>query len=357
MNAAVTGGTGFVGAALLRRLVPMGGSVRALVRSDAAAEAVAANGATPVRGDLTVDGGCDGLVQRRDVVFHGAAWVGSAGRWRDHQRLTIDGTRRLLDAALAVGPARFVYISSAGVYAAEPPGTIYSADRTPARPARYNLYGRAKLQAEELVRSKCEQAGCPWTVLRLCTVIGPEARFFLRVLVGWSAVGGFPMFGDGGNRFALVHIDDTVDAIVRAATASRANGRILDIAGDENVTVGAMLDRAAVLLGRPMRGRRMSPRAGRIIARIAETVMPLMGMKRPLARGFVDLMTTDQHIDTSAARRALGWRAQIGFEEGLQQTVAWGRSAGLAGMGFGPKELQMLERAGVQSIGGPPAEA
>src|SRR3954447_19843358 len=94
----VTGGSGFIGQALIRRLSERGQAVRALARSDDAAAEVAQAGAEPVRGDLEDTAalregatGCEG-------AYHAAARLGAWGRWEDFERITVQATRNALDA-------------------------------------------------------------------------------------------------------------------------------------------------------------------------------------------------------------------------------------------------------------------
>src|SRR3990172_329473 len=116
MNATVTGGTGFLGEALVRLLVPRAEAVRLLVRRSEDEQRVRSWGAEPVRGDLDSSSGCAGLVRPGDVVFHAAARVDLRGSFADFCETTVEGTRRLLEQALPQGPARFVYVSSGAVY-------------------------------------------------------------------------------------------------------------------------------------------------------------------------------------------------------------------------------------------------
>lgn len=158
MRAAVTGGTGFLGRALIRFLVPQVDSIRVLVRRPQDDNDIRSLGAEPVRGDLTKPGGCSQLVRPGDIIFHSAAHVEMTGRCELFQKITVDGTRRLLTDTLSHKPSRFVYVSSASVYSPVlAHGKAVRAGRTPTEPSPYNYYARAKLEAERLVKIHCRQ--------------------------------------------------------------------------------------------------------------------------------------------------------------------------------------------------------
>ena len=139
MNAAVTGGTGFFGQALLRLLAPQAEDVRVLVRRSEDDDRVRALGARPIRGDLTDPNGCRQLCQPGDVVFHAAARVDMLGSLAEFRKTTVEGTRHLLASALLRSPLRFLYVSSAAVYSLTAIRAGASADRTPARQADLRL--------------------------------------------------------------------------------------------------------------------------------------------------------------------------------------------------------------------------
>ena len=101
MQAAVTGGTGFLGEAIVRLLVPQARSVRVLVRHPKDDARIRDLCADPVRGDLSDPRGCDALVQTGDVVYHCAARVEMTGKWENFRQTTVEGTQCLLAAALA----------------------------------------------------------------------------------------------------------------------------------------------------------------------------------------------------------------------------------------------------------------
>ena len=323
MKAAVTGGTGFLGRALLAQLVPHADAVRVLVRRPQDDPTIRALGAEPVRGDLTVPNGCDVLVRPGDVVFHAAARVDSTGTWADFRRTTVEGTRRLLDHALAAGPSRFVYVSSAAVYTGAAPGTTACADRTSARPPGYNYYARAKIEAEKLVRARCDRAGCPWTILRLGFLYGPANRALTEVYSRLARRNRLFLIGRGDNRIATLYVDDAACAVRLTGTHPRAAGRIYDVAGDDHVTQRQFVEATAHALGLPPPRRRVPAGMAHAGAVMASMIGRMIGFEPPFSRAMRAIMSADQLVDASPIREELGWRPEVPFAEGIRRTHEW----------------------------------
>jgi nucleoside-diphosphate-sugar epimerase len=347
-SAAVTGASGFFGAALVKALLGRGARVRALVRRDDAAAEMRSIGALPVLGDLSEPDGCEGLVEEGDVVFHAAARVDMSSPWREFQRTTIDGTRNLLAACLPHRPKRFVYISSGAVYAADDGQQSVCAERTPARPAAYNFYGRAKLEAERLVRSGCERHNCPWTILRLGFLYGAGNRALLNHFVPLAKLNRLFIIGSGDNRIATLFIDDAVDAALLAGTYSAAVNKVYDVASDERVTQREFIDATTDALGLSRTRRRIGRRAALVSAWMIERFARLIGRPAHISRAVVALMSADQVIDAGRIRAELGWRPQTGFLEGMRRAQDWHRrlfQEGAGGEGEGlPAPASRLSR-------------
>jgi nucleoside-diphosphate-sugar epimerase len=323
MNAAVTGGAGFLGQALLRLLVPTAESVRVLVRKPADEERMRALGADPIPGDLTLAGGCDGLVRPGDVVFHCAAHVDMSGRWSDFERTTVQGTRRLLESALPHKPCRFVYVSSGAVYLLPPTPGAVSAESTTPRPSSYNLYGRAKLEAENLVRRQCEQAGCSWSIARLGFLYGPGNWFLFSHLAPILRSGLLRIVGPGDNRIATLDVDDAARAVLLCGTHPAADRRIYDVASDEHVTQREFLNATADVLGLPRPARRVPYRLAFLAAGMGEFLASLVGRCARVTRAMVALMAADQIVDAGPIRNELGWKPQTRFADGMARTRQW----------------------------------
>lgn len=324
MQAAVTGGTGFLGEAIVRLLVPQAECVRVLVRRPEDDTRVRSLQAQPIRGDLASHEACAALIHPGDVVFHCAARVEMTGRWEDFRRTTVEGTGRLLQAALSQGAQRFVYVSSAAVYSKKGASVgPVSADKTQAVPARYNLYGRAKAMAEMLVRRECERAGCSWVILRPVFIYGPGNRVLVRNFARLLDRGRLFTVGSGSNRISTAYIDEAAEAVVLAGLHPRAHGKVYDVASDEAVTQTQFINATADALGMPRPTRHVPVRIAFAAAWAADIVARLPGREPPFTRAMIDLMSTDQVIDAGLLREELGWTHRTRFAEGMWRMQEW----------------------------------
>jgi nucleoside-diphosphate-sugar epimerase len=207
----VTGGSGFIGRALVRRLLGEGHSVRVLVRSEASAEKVAALGAAPVRGELTEPETWRDAVAGSEVLFHLAAETDIAAD-RDRQYLvTVAGTRAAVDAARHASVPRFVHCGSeAAVLAGEP---LVDIDETaPLRPDSEGVYCAAKAEAETIVL-EANAPGFATVSIRPRFVWGPES-ILIDMLVEAAKAGQFAWIEGGRVTTDVTYVENAVEGLV-----------------------------------------------------------------------------------------------------------------------------------------------
>lgn len=316
-TAFVTGGSGFVGGALLRRLAADGWSVRALARSDASAGKVEAAGAEAVRGDLddkdAIRAGADGC----DVAFHAAAAVGEWGERGYFERLNVEGTRTALAACRDAGVGRFVHVGTeAAVWAGEP---LVGIDETaPLRPDSKVDYCATKALAEQAVLGAGD--GIETVVLRPRFVWGPGDATILPGLVEAVEGGRFAWIGGGHHHTSTTHVDNVVEGLVLAAERGRS-GEAYFVTDGEPVEFRDFITRLLATAGVEAPGRNIPAPVARILAAGGETAwrrLPLKGAP-PLTRMALWVSTLEVTIETTKAREQLGYEPVRSIDDGLAE--------------------------------------
>jgi len=316
----VTGGTGFVGTHLVRALLARGDTVTCLVRSPDRARALGWTDVVTIPGDLDTPAalrqGCAGA----DVVYHVAGRI-SARNLREFLSVNRDGTARVLDAARAARPGRFVHVSTLAVGGPTVPGQPIDETRPP-QPV--TNYGRSKLEAEGLVRA----CGIPWTIVRPPVVYGERDRETLRIFrlarAGWG-----PVMGDGTQELSVIYAGDLAEALIAAGTATAAAGCIYYAAHPDVTTSAGLVRAVAIAVGR-------TPRIVRLPAALARVALWTVGSLASLA-GRATVLSAEKADEflapawawrPDALTRDTGWRAATDLATGLSRTAAWYRAEG-----------------------------
>jgi UDP-glucose 4-epimerase len=310
----VTGGLGFIGSNLARRLLSEGASV---TLCDAMIEGYGGNPANvrEICDDVTIEtadvrdaAAMERLVSRHEVIFHLAAQVShvmSLSNPYPDIDINIKGTAVLLEACRKVNPAALVVRSGTrGQYG--PAVTLPVSEQTPSDPR--GIYEISQLSAEMICRTYTRIHGIRTVPLRLTNVYGPRAQmrhsqfgvvnWFVRLALEGRPI---PIFGSGRILRDFLFVDDCVEALVRAAGEPRAVGEILNVGHDRPST---FLEVAQILV-------ELVP-----AARLEFTdFTPERRAQEP----------GDFVSDITKIRGLLGWEPAVGLREGLERTVAFYR--------------------------------
>ncbi len=315
----VTGASGFLGRALVRRLRSEGRHVRVLVRKipawlsdDPEVDVVIGDLGEPRIVDHAVAGVTD--------VYHvGAAMKGGP---KEFEAGTTWGTRNVVDACIRHGTRRLVYVSSLSVldHAGRDPGkTVCESSPLEPYPERRGAYTQTKLAAEQYVVEAARNRGLKAVLIRPGQIFGPGVErgtpnATIAIAGRWIAV------GPGSQTLPLVYIDDVVDALTLAARQPGIEGRVFNVIDPERVTHADYLAHCRRKLGAEVRMIRVPKPLFLLLASGVELLGKLLKRSLPLTRYRVQSLRPLANFDLAGATTGLGWKPGVGAREGLRRT-------------------------------------
>jgi nucleoside-diphosphate-sugar epimerase len=214
-TAFVTGGSGFIGGRLIERLRGEGHTIRALARSDQAAQRVRSLGAEPVPGDLSDPRALASAASGCELAFHAAAILGDWGTREEFERGNVEGTGNVLAACAQAGVRRLVHVGTEAALMAGQP-LVEVDESAPLRPDSPVLYSSTKAQAEQLVVS-ANRPDFETVVIRPRFVWGRGDTTLLPTMVQLVRSGRFAWIAGGRHLTATTHVENTVHGLVLGA--------------------------------------------------------------------------------------------------------------------------------------------
>lgn len=321
MRAFVTGGTGFIGANLVRALLADGHQVRALVRPASDRRNLEGLGVEEVTGDLEDPEKLAEQIMGRDVVFHVAAHYSLWARDREAiYRANVAGTENLLAAARRARVSRFVHTSSVAAVGVPPPGSLATEETTTTLDALVSDYKKSKFLAEQAAR-RAARDGLDVVIVNPSTPVGPydlkptpTGEIILRFLQGRM-----PAYVATGLN--LVDVADVARGHILAWQRGRAGERY--ILGHRNLMFKELLEMLAALTGRPAPRLRVPHALPLAVAFVDELILArYFGKKPQVSFASVQMSRRPMYYDAAKAVRELGL-PQSPVEDALGRAVRW----------------------------------
>ena len=328
--ALVTGGGGFLGGAIVRRLLTAGVQVRSFSRKYY--PALEAAGVDQFQGDLADLTAVTPAVAGVDLVFHAAAKPGVWGRYDDFYRPNVTGTKNVLQACRDQGVEHLVYTSS--------PSVVFNgqdmagADESVPYPAQWTThYPRTKAMAEKMVLTAGHQ-DLQTIALRPHLIWGPGDNHLVPRII--QRARRLRRVGHGRNRVDTIYIDNAAEAHLLAASGllkrPELSGRVYFISQDDPIALWEMVDAILAAADLPPVRRSISAPAARRIGALMEWVYRTFHLpgEPPMTRFVAEELATTHWFDIRAAKNDLGYRPLVSTSEGLHRLRLWLREQGLS---------------------------
>ena len=324
----VTGATGFVGAAVARRLIAAGRELRFLVRAASDTRNIDGLAGARAVGDLGDPASLARAVAGCDAVFHVAAdyrlWV---PRPTEIYRSNVEGSVALVRAAMAAGVRRIVYCSSVAVLGINKDGTPADEATPVSLGDMIGHYKRSKFLAEEAVRALVRDEQAPVVIVNPSTPVGPRDIKPTPTgrLIRDAALGKMPAYVDTGLN--VVHVDDAAEGHVLAFEKGSIGERY--ILGGDDMPLREILAVVAEAAGRKPPSLRLPRRALYPLAYGVETWARLVSKKEPLFTvDSLRMAGKRMYFSSAKAKRELGYSPRPG-RDALTDAVKWMREVGL----------------------------
>ena len=290
----VTGGTGFVGTHLIRRLRAENIPVRVVVRNPGKAGLLIDLGAEIVAGDVSDKRSLESAARGADRVVHLVGII-QEGPGVIFQEVHVDGTRNVIEAAKSAGVRHFFYQSALGT-----------------RPGAKSTYHRTKWQAEEAVCA----SGIPFTILRPSLIYGPGDQFTIRLSEMIRIAPVIPVIGSGESKVQPIFIDDVVSCILKAVTSEAFLNEIYEIGGPDQLTYEEVTTMIAEAMGVNRPALHMPLLFVRSMVRMFEMLLP----KPPVTTDQLIMLQEDNICSMRDIRESFGVEP-IGFRDGLSKFI------------------------------------
>jgi UDP-glucose 4-epimerase len=330
--ALVTGATGFIGRRLVDTLRRRGVKVVILTRDARKTETLWSSGSikgicADLSSDVDLREACQGVESIYHLAGHAhAADQDSPGAAHLHFEITVNGTRRLLEAATAAGVRRFVFLSSVKAMSEGSDDCLDEATAV----APTTTYGRAKLEAERLILAAGRERGMHVCVLRLPLVYGPGNKGNIPRMIAAIDKGWFPLLPETHNRRSMVHVDDVVQALLLAAETPAANGQVYIVTDGQIYTTREIYVAICRALDRRVPARPVPAWSLRAGAAVGDALEAIAGRRMPLNSGTLEKLLGSAWYSSEKIRRELGFRARHTLLDALPKMIAEYRSGAQA---------------------------
>ncbi len=320
----VTGATGLVGSYVAEQAVQQGHRVRAFVRADSQTDLLCKNGVELIQGDLedaaSVEEACAGVT----VVVHCAAKVGDWGPTEDYRRINVEGTRNLLNAAMASGAlSRWIQVSSLGVYSG---GDHYgTSETTPPDTHGIDGYTLTKVESEQLVQEYILEKTLPAVILRPGFIYGPRDRTVMPRLIDKLQNKKFAYLGKPDKLMNNTYVGNLCEAVWLAIADDSVLGEVFNIRDPRAVSKKEFMETICDSAGFANPTKVVPLHVAKFLSWHMEKLWKLLRRKEaPLVNSArIKFLGRNLDFDIEKAERMLRYQPSTDFSVAMKETVRW----------------------------------
>lgn len=321
MKALVTGGGGFLGKAIVMKLIERGDEVRSFSRGEY--PELHKLGVDVVQGDIADPSAVHAAVANCEIVYHVAAKPGIWGPHEEYHRTNVTGTENVVSACKNHQVSRLVYTSSPSVVHSG--GDVEGIDESTPYATHFEThYPRTKAIAEQMVLGANSETMAT-VALRPHLIWGPGDNHLVPRLIARGKAGRLRRVGKAPHLVDSTYIDNAAEAHLLAADrlkpGSTIGGKAYFISQGEPVDITELINRIIATADIPPITRTVSPGVAYAVGWVFEAIYSLFHVKKepPMTRFLAKQLSTAHWFDISAARRDLGYSPDVSIAEGLKR--------------------------------------
>ncbi len=305
MNCIVTGASGFIGSALVKRLIHEGHHVRAVLHTTSPVNPE--QHVEYLQADLTNPGSLTTLIHDGDIVIHCAALVQDYGSEKEILNVNLNGTKHLVQACNNK-IQRFIFLSH-----------LHSSS-----PKKIGVYSFSKGLTEQYLLKQHQENHFPVVIIRPGSVFGPGATTWCLRPLQAIQHNRIALIDHGDGLFLHTYIDNLIDGLLLSLTAPGLDGEIIEITdGDDNTTWKTYLNDLAHLAGKPPIKRNISRTTASLLSHAMMLRYHLFHSPPLLTPTAVHLFTSKRTVSLEKAQRLLGYVPKIGYTESMKHIEQW----------------------------------
>jgi len=327
MKVAVTGAGGFLGRALIKKLLESGHEPLALVKKELYAAELQKSGVNAIARDLSTASDCHSILLGYDAVVHCAALTRDFGRWEDFNKFNIATTQNIIEQAKKAEVGKFIHISTTAVYGNE--RNHYGTDED----ANYGQqivdpYTRSKIISDQNVIDFMQDTGFPGIILRFGNIWGPGDPNVLPYMVDGLKKKRLVIEGGGDNVLSLTFIDNAIDAIMLALAQQERGSLIYNVTDGMKVTSKKFIKDIIDILGIKYTLRNIPYPIIYSAAYFFEQyyIFTRRQTKPPLTRFGARILKYNAMFDISRAMNELGYHPRILYKDAISLSAPYIKS-------------------------------